>query len=73
MRLLARVYAGGNTPSKVSPTLIVILMSGGMLAYGAVVVVELYEEEIYGEVALSGEGVYGRRSRYQLLSTKSSS
>ena len=57
MRLLARVYAGGNTPSKVRSSAVERLMLGWTFADAVVVVVELYEEEVHGQVALIGHSV----------------
>lgn len=54
MRLLARVYAGGNAPSKVRSSVDEILILGWTTTDAVIVVVELYEEEIHGQVAIVG-------------------
>lgn len=47
MRLLARVYAGGSTPSKVSNTPHLTLFARAV-AHSFLVVAELHEEKIHG-------------------------
>ena len=49
MRLLQRVYTGGNTPSKVSHELAMLFKLLEKANYLAVVA-ELHEEEVYGEI-----------------------
>ena len=52
MRLLARVYAGGNTPSKVRSPTAEILVLAWTITDAVVVVVKFYEKEVHGQVAM---------------------
>lgn len=57
MRLLARVYANGNTPSKVS-AITLSLRNRASIDYKTVVA-EFYEAQIHGQIAV------GAFHRYQ--------
>lgn len=52
MRLLARVYAGGNAPSKVTSSADERSILEWTSTDAVIVVVELYEEEVHGQVAI---------------------
>ena len=51
MRLLARLYADGPAPSKVGSHFLFSFESV-LFTHWIVVVAELYEKEVYGEIAL---------------------
>lgn len=50
MRLLARVYADGNTPSKVSVS--TLLLRTGIGIDGIIVVAEFHEAQIHGQITI---------------------
>lgn len=50
MRLLARVYANGSTPSKVS-AITLLLRIGASIDY-MTVVAEFYEAQVHGQIAV---------------------
>ena len=50
MRLLARVYANGNTPSKVSA--VTLSLRIGTRIDGMAVVAEFHEAQIHGQIAV---------------------
>lgn len=54
IRLLARVYAGGSTPSKVSGELSIQHLVTGLTYFLVrfLVVVKFYEAEIYGKIVV---------------------
>lgn len=58
MRLLARVYANGNTPSKVSA--VTLLLRIGTIIDIITVVAEFHEAQIHGKITVEASYRYQR-------------
>lgn len=56
MRLLARVYAGGNTPSKVSAVTLSLCIRTSI--DNMAVVAEFHEAQIHGQITVEAYEIY---------------